>query len=45
MFWFYEKNNVDNTPLFIVAAKQYCIGSRPFLTKAQGASKIRTADW
>ena len=24
MFWFYEKNNVDNSPIFGVADKQYC---------------------
>jgi len=26
MVWFLEKNNVDNTPVFIVTAKQGCEG-------------------
>ena len=33
MFWFCEENNVDNTSMFIVAAKQCCTEPRPFSVK------------
>jgi len=33
LFGFKEKNNVDNTPMSIVAAKQCCIKPRPFAVK------------
>ena len=32
-FWFWEKNNVDNTQMFIAAAKQCCADPRPFAAK------------
>jgi len=34
VYWFQEKNNADNTPMFIVAAKQGC-------TENQGHSQQR----
>ena len=33
MFWFQEKNNADNTLMFIVSAKQCCTEPRPFSAK------------
>lgn len=32
-FWFQKKNNVDNTLMFIVVAKQSCIEPRLFSVK------------
>ena len=33
MFWFWDKNNVGNTPVFIVAAKQNGMEPRTFAVK------------
>lgn len=39
MFKLEEKNNIDNTPMLTVAAKQCCTKPRPFAVRAQGAGR------
>lgn len=48
MFWLWDKNDIDNTPVFVVSAKQCCTEPIPFSVKEssprRGGNWIKTAD-